>query len=115
GVRGIGCAYSYPVTGTGPGSARDWGDDPRQRCVADIAWPAPSRPCSGHRGTVAYCQMSEPKPLLEVAIEGDGLSPSDVPVRQLVELLEATVSAIDAVAAERGLDPPELRLVSVHE
>lgn len=57
--------------------------------------------------------MNKVKPLLEVAIEGEGLSPADVPVRQLVELLEATVSAVEAVARENGMDPPELRLIDV--
>jgi len=50
---------------------------------------------------------------LEVAIEGDGLSPRDVNVRHLAELLQATAAAVDAVALEEGVDPPELRLVEI--
>jgi len=50
---------------------------------------------------------------LEVAIEGDGLSPRDVNVRHLAELLQATAAAVEAVAQEEGVDPPELRLVEM--
>jgi hypothetical protein len=52
---------------------------------------------------------------LELAIEGEGLSPKDVNVRQLAELLEATASVMEAIAAERGLEAPILRLVEVHD
>lgn len=49
-------------------------------------------------------------PGLEVAIAGTNLSPADIPVRHLIELLEAAVSALDAIAQERGakMEPPRL-------
>lgn len=50
---------------------------------------------------------------LEVAIEGDGLSPRDVTVRHLAELLQATASAVEAVAHEQGVEPPDLRLIEI--
>lgn len=59
--------------------------------------------------------MRDTNSLLEVAIEAKGISPRDVPVRQLVELLEAAVSALDAVARQQGLKPPVMRLVGVRE
>jgi len=52
---------------------------------------------------------------MEIAIEAQGISPKDVPVRQLVELLEAAVSVLDALARERGIEAPAMRLVGVHE
>jgi hypothetical protein len=52
-------------------------------------------------------------PGLELAIEGTNLSPADVPVRQLVELLEAATAALDAIAEERGGKIPQLRLLEV--
>lgn len=52
-------------------------------------------------------------PGLEVAIEGTNLSPSDVPVRQLIELLEAAAAALDTIAEERGAQLPPLRLLAV--
>lgn len=58
--------------------------------------------------------MNEDKPLVEVAIAGEGLSPADVPIGQVVELLQATVAAVESIAKDEGLEPPELRLVSVH-
>lgn len=59
--------------------------------------------------------MRDTKSLMEVAIDAKGISPKDVPVRQLVELLEAAVSALDAVAREHGIEPPAMRLVGVRE
>jgi hypothetical protein len=59
--------------------------------------------------------MRDVKPLMEVAIEANGISPKDVPVRQLIELLEAAISAVDAVARENGLEPPAMRLVGVRQ
>ena len=59
--------------------------------------------------------MRDVKPLVEVAIDGEGVSPKDVPVRQLIELLEATASAVEAVAREHGTEPPALRLIGVRE
>lgn len=53
--------------------------------------------------------------LLEIAIEGDGLSPADVSVRQLSDLLQATASVLEAIAEEQGLPAPTLRLVAVKE
>jgi len=57
--------------------------------------------------------MRDTKSLMEVAIEAKGIAPKDVPIRQLVELLEAAVSALDAVARENGIEPPAMRLVGV--
>ncbi len=49
-------------------------------------------------------------PGMEVAIEGAGLRPADVPARHLAALLEAAAGLFDAVAAERGtkVEPPRL-------
>ena len=52
-------------------------------------------------------------PGLEVAIEGTNLSPADVPVRQVVELLEAAAAALETIAAERGIDLTPPRLLAV--
>ncbi|MFC1642754.1 hypothetical protein ACFL5O_08735 [Myxococcota bacterium] len=57
--------------------------------------------------------QSDEWPGFEVAIEGQGFSPADVPVRQLAELLEAAAAAVDAIAAERGIKLPAPRLVAV--
>jgi len=48
---------------------------------------------------------------LEVSVTGKGLRPQDVNIRHLAEILSATATAIDAVAAERGVAPiqPSLR------
>src|SRR5438128_1115426 len=54
-------------------------------------------------------------PGMEVAIAGEGLSPADINVRQLADLLQATASAVDAVAEAHGLEAPDLRLTDVHE
>ena len=56
---------------------------------------------------------TERQAVLEVAIEGEGLSPHDIPIRQLVELLEGAASALEALAIERGIDVPKPRLVEV--
>src|SRR5262249_54246503 len=60
-------------------------------------------------------KQKKPKvvPQLEVAIEGAGLSPADVSVRDLAVLLQATASAIEAIAEEQGVEPPTVRLVAV--
>lgn len=52
---------------------------------------------------------------MELAIEAPGISPKDIPIRHLVELLEATSAALDAVARESGVEPPVMRLVGLHE
>jgi hypothetical protein len=54
-------------------------------------------------------------PGLELAIVGEGLSPSDINVRHLAELLQAAASAVEAVAEEKGVEAPELRLIEVKE
>ena len=55
------------------------------------------------------------KPVMQVALEGDGLSPDDVPVGELVKLLEATVAALEAVARDEGLEVPVMRLSAVRQ
>ena len=57
----------------------------------------------------------DPEHILQVGVEGAGLRPRDVPIRQLLEMLEALVGALDAVAKEAGIDPAEMRLVAVRE
>lgn len=54
-------------------------------------------------------------PGFEIAIEGEGLSPSELPVRTLIELLEAAAKIVEEVAADRGLKLPPPRLVEVRE
>lgn len=60
---------------------------------------------------------SKPKPpgltRLALAIEGEGVGPKDLHVRQLVELLEATAATFEALAAERQLDAPNLSLAKI--
>jgi hypothetical protein len=48
-----------------------------------------------------------------IVIEGEGLTPKDIRVRDLIELLEATVSTFDALAAEKQLDKPNLSLAKI--
>ena len=55
------------------------------------------------------------KPVMQVAIAGSGLSPDDVPIGELVKLLEATVSALEAVAQDEGLEVPVMRLSAVRQ
>ncbi|HWO24934.1 MAG TPA: hypothetical protein VNO30_39605 [Kofleriaceae bacterium] len=50
---------------------------------------------------------------LTIAIEGEGLAPKDIRVRDLIELLEATASTFDALAAEKQLDKPSLSLAKI--
>jgi len=60
-------------------------------------------------------KKSSPWGGLELAIEGEGLSPSDISVRQLAELLQAAASAADAIAEEQGIEPVDLRLINVRK
>jgi hypothetical protein len=56
-------------------------------------------------------EPTEEWPGLEVAIEGTNLSPADVNARHLIELVEAALGALEAVAEDRGakkVDPPRL-------
>src|SRR5437870_668593 len=50
---------------------------------------------------------------LTIAIAGEGITPKDVPLRQLAELLEATAAAFEAIAAEKHLDAPNISLLRV--
>jgi hypothetical protein len=52
-------------------------------------------------------------PGFEIAIEGEGLSPAELPVRALVELLEAACKVVDSVAAEMGTRLRSPSLVAV--
>lgn len=54
-----------------------------------------------------------PETRITIAIDGDGVTPADVGLRQLAALLEATAAALDAVAEERKIDPPRLSLAKV--
>lgn len=58
-------------------------------------------------------QHTETWPGVEVAFEGTNLSPADVPLRHLIELLEATTGVLEAIAEERGGKMPPLRLLEV--
>ncbi|MBI4956814.1 MAG: hypothetical protein HY908_32655 [Myxococcales bacterium] len=59
--------------------------------------------------------MAATKPLLRLALEGEGLSPADVPIRNLVELLSAAVGALEAVATEAGFAAPVMQLTAVRK
>src|SRR5687767_3200452 len=48
-----------------------------------------------------------------IAIAGEGITPKDVPLRQLAELLEATAATFEAIAAEKKIEPPKLSLSQV--
>jgi hypothetical protein len=50
---------------------------------------------------------------IALAVEGEGLDPKDVPLRHLSELLEATAATLEALAAEKQIDPPRLSLAKV--
>ena len=50
---------------------------------------------------------------IAIAIEGEGLGPKDLPLRHLVELLEATAATFDALAAEKQVDAPTLSLAKI--
>ncbi len=60
---------------------------------------------------------SKPKPLsltrIAIAVEGEGLGPKDISLRNLTELLEAMAATFEALAAEKQLDPPRLSLAKV--
>lgn len=58
---------------------------------------------------------SDKWPGFEIAIEGEGLSPEEVPIRQLVELLESAVNAVQVLADERGIKLQSPRLVAVRQ
>lgn len=45
-----------------------------------------------------------------IAVEGDGIGLKDVGLRQLSDLLGATAAFVEAVATEKGLEPPKLSL-----
>jgi hypothetical protein len=48
-----------------------------------------------------------------IAVAGDGITPKDVSLRHLAELLEATAAAFEAVSAEKGVAVPVLSLAKV--
>lgn len=54
-------------------------------------------------------------PGFEIAIEGEGLTPSELPVRTLIELLEAAAKIVEEVAADSGLKLTAPRLVEVRD
>jgi hypothetical protein len=54
-------------------------------------------------------------PGFEVAFEGEGLSPADVPARNLTALVEAVAAFFEKVAEERGVSVAPLRLLHVTE
>jgi hypothetical protein len=52
---------------------------------------------------------------LEVAFGGEGVRPKDIPLRALLELLEATIGVMEAVAREAGLPSPKVSLAEVRD
>jgi hypothetical protein len=50
---------------------------------------------------------------LELAIEGEGVNPREVAVRDLVRILEAATTALEQLASERALEIASFRLVAV--
>lgn len=50
---------------------------------------------------------------LTIAIGGEGVTPKDLTLRQLAEILEATASTIEAVAAEKEVAAPRFSLAKV--
>jgi hypothetical protein len=55
-----------------------------------------------------------PKPTrLTLAVEGEGLGPNDIPLRNLIELLEATAATFEALATEKQLAPPKMSLARI--
>jgi hypothetical protein len=50
---------------------------------------------------------------IAIAVEGEGLGPKDVPLRQLAELLQAAAATFEALAAEKQIDPPRLSLARI--
>ncbi len=59
----------------------------------------------------------KPKPpratKLSLAVEGEGLGPKDISLRNLAELLEATAATFEALAAESHVDSPKLSLAKI--
>jgi hypothetical protein len=61
-------------------------------------------------------RRAPPKPLkLTIALTGEGITPKDVSLRQLAELLDATAGTFDSLAAERRVNPPTVSLAKVKE
>jgi hypothetical protein len=55
-----------------------------------------------------------PKPAtLTLAVDGAGVAPKDISLRQLIELLEAAAYTFEAIADEKRLEPPKLSLSSI--
>lgn len=54
-------------------------------------------------------------PGLEVAIEGTNLSPEDIDARHTIELVEAAISALEAIAKDRGSKSVGFRFVGIHK
>ncbi len=52
---------------------------------------------------------------ITIAIVGDGITPKDVSIRQLANLLEATAATFEAIAADGNTDPPKLSLSRVKQ
>ncbi len=52
---------------------------------------------------------------LTIAVGGEGVTPRDLPLRRLAELLEATASTIEAVAAEKQVEVPRFSVAKVLE
>jgi len=50
---------------------------------------------------------------LTIAVDGAGVSPKDISLRQLIELLEAAAYTFEVIADEKRLDPPKLSLAAV--
>lgn len=50
-----------------------------------------------------------------IAVGGEGVSPRDLPLRRLTELLEATAATIEAVAAENQVETPRFSVAEVLE
>ena len=61
-------------------------------------------------------RRAPPKPLkLTIALTGEGITPRDVSLRQLAELLQATAATFDSLAADRKVNPPTVSLAGVKE
>jgi hypothetical protein len=58
-----------------------------------------------------------PKPpkaaTLTIAVDGAGVTPKAVPLRHLIEVLEAAAYTFEAIADEKRLDPPKLSLANI--
>lgn len=55
------------------------------------------------------------KARLEIAIDGEGISPREISIKHLADLLEAAASTIDAIAAETGRPAVQPSLVEIRE